>query len=106
MSVESQFLRQHNARFVEQNATHTIISLFDNGEGWTEETTHDHSRGLVLALQTHNMKAELVQKVDHPMKIITGSRGNNQLLPDGNFFVCWVDQTRLSEHGPDGKLLM
>ena len=106
MSTGAQFLRQHNARFVEQNATHTIISLFDNGEGWTEETTHDHSRGLVLALQTNPMKAELVRKVDHPLGIVTGSRGNNQLLPDGNFFVCWVDHTRLSEHSPDGKLLM
>jgi hypothetical protein len=106
MPEEVQFSRQHNARFVEQSATHTIISLFDNGYGWTEETTRDRSRGLVLALQTKQMKAELVRKVDHPLNIITGSRGNNQLLPAGNFFVCWVDHTRLSEHSPDGKLLM
>ena len=106
MSEEAQFSRQHNARFVEQNATHIIISLFDNGYGWTEESTSDLSRGLVVALQNNPMKAELVRKVDHPLNIITGSRGNNQLLPDGNFFVCWVDHTRLSEHSPDGKLLM
>ena len=77
MSEEAQFSRQHNAHFVEQNATHIIISLFDNGYGWTEESTSDLSRGLVVTLQNNLMKTELVRKVDHPLNVITGSRGNN-----------------------------
>lgn len=103
---DAQFTRQHNARFIDQNSTHTLISLLDNAYGWADETRHGQSRGLVLALSTNTKDVEVVQKAQSPIHTISESRGSNQRLPNGNLFVCWVDQTRLSEHGPDGKLLM
>lgn len=33
-------------------------------------------------------------------------RGNFQLLPNGNAFVGWSENSYISEHSPDGRLLM
>lgn len=77
--------------------------MFDNAIGWNGPE-HDCSRGLVLALNNEQKTVSLVSKADHPLNEITEARGNNQLLPNGNRFLCWV--TSVSEHGPDGEPLM
>lgn len=106
LPAEAQFSRQHNARYIEQNTTHTIISLLDNAFGWLDNPTHSHSRGLIIALNNHEKTVELLQHADHPNNTLSESRGSNQVLPSGNLFVCWADRARISEHSPDGKLLM
>jgi hypothetical protein len=106
LPVEAQFSRQHNARYIEQNTTHTIISLFDNSIGWLDHPTQNHSRGLVVALHNHKKTVVLLQHADHPNNTYSESRGSNQLLLNGNLFLCWADRARISEHSPDGKLLM
>ena len=100
------FSRQHDARFMAENATHTIISFFDNSVGWDNHPTQDNSRALIIALQPSEKKVELVLKVDQPEKGFSDARGNNHVLPNGNLFVGWSTHTRLSEHSPDGRLLM
>lgn len=59
-----------------------------------------------MALQEYEKKVELVLEIHHPTHDLQKTRGSNQLLPSGNFFVCWSKRTRLSEHSPDGTLLM
>ena len=105
---EAKFSRQHHARVQGQNETHQVVTLFDNakGTGSNEVASHDHSRGLLLALDMDMMKAELVAAYDHPHHAITNSRGSNQVLPDGNVFMCWAYHTLVSEHSPDGTVLM
>ena len=108
LNYQAKFTRQHHARVHEQNETHTIISLFDNakGSGPHEHKSHDYSRGLVLALRTDEMLAEIVAEFAHPRRAITNSRGSCQILPDGNVFMGWAYHTLISEHAPDGRMLM
>ena len=103
----ARFSRQHHARFHSQNDTHIVISVFDNAKGnGPQPPSHDHSRGLILALRMDTMTAELEASFDHPRNAFTASRGATQILPDGNVFMCWSHHTRISEHAADGKLLM
>lgn len=74
------------------NATHTIISFFDNHFGFPgySTKTKEPSRGLVVALLANDRKVEILTKADHPLNKISESRGSNQILPNGNLFVSIV----------------
>ena len=74
---DAKFSRQHHARVRDQNETHVLISLFDNAEGTGAEELPDRteSRGLVLALSTEHMTAEIVAEYRHPRGDMTNSRG-------------------------------
>jgi hypothetical protein len=92
LPTDGLFTRQHDARVHEVNATHTIISFFDNHFGFPgySTKTKGHSRGLVVALLANDRKVEIVTKADHPRNKISESRGSNQILPNGNLFVSIV----------------
>lgn len=106
----ARFSRQHHARFHSQNDTHTIISVFDNakGDGKKERPSGPNSRGLILSLRTDTkpMTAEIVAAFDHPSGQYTSARGSVQILPSQNTFICWSGATRMTEHSPDGRLLL
>lgn len=109
----AKFSRQHHARFRGQNATHTLISLFDNaaGSGSVETYSSSASWGLHIALRTDvtPMTAELVARFEKPLveneHDFSKSRGSVSFLPNGNAFVGWVTGSHISEHTPDGRLL-
>ena len=104
-SKDAKFSRQHHARIVEQNETHTLISLFDNARAEGINTaTHDYTRGLILSL--HDGSAEVVAEYRHPDHKWSTSRGSLEILPNSNVFIGWTFHSRISEHAPDGKLLM
>jgi hypothetical protein len=46
------FSKQHDARFVEQNATTTVISFLDNAVDGKHNATSDHSTAYLVALET------------------------------------------------------
>ncbi len=104
------FSRQHHARVQGQNATHILISLFDNARGDTENDVRSHafSRGLLLGLELDATpkKAKLLAHFNHPDRRITNSRGSLQFLPNGNAFLGWTYGSLISEHSPDGEILM
>ena len=105
------FSRQHHARFLEQNETHTIISVFDNAKGADRQQASSlNSRGLIIALRTDKkpMTAELVQRYDHPRGPggYAYRRGNFQILRNNNAFLCWSEQSLQSEHTRDGRMIM
>lgn len=105
------FTRQHHARVRGENATHALISLFDNarGDGEGETTSNRNSRGMLLRVNTedpNHKTVSLVRKYDHPNGGITNSRGSLQYLPNGNAFLGWTYGSLLSEHAFGGKLLM
>jgi hypothetical protein len=103
------FTRQHHARVHIQNSTHVVVTVFDNAKGTggdQQPASNDMSRGLRIALDLANMKADLLAAYNHPRRGITNSRGSNQILPDDNVFMCWAYHTLISEHAPDGRKLM
>lgn len=104
----SAFSRQHHARVRSQNETHIVITLFDNaiGTGWNEFATSKRSRGLVLELDTEAMTARAIAEYDHPDQKLTKARGSFQTLPNGHPLICWADDSHISEHAPDGRLVM
>jgi hypothetical protein len=102
------FAGQHAAKISSYNDTHTVISFLDNAflpvgdpSSWI-----DHSRGMIIALDTKEMKAELVQEFKHPHDGYAKGQGNMQLLPNGHAWICWRDKALHTEHSADGKLLM
>ena len=52
------------------------------------------------------MKGELVGEYPYPHGGYTHKRGSLHLLPNENVFVGWADDILISEHAPDGRLLM
>lgn len=102
---DAKFSRQHHARVLQQNDTHTTVTLFDNARGEGIQTaTHDYTRGLILSL--HNNVATVVAEYPRPDHEYSTSRGSLEVLPNGNVFIGWTFHSRISEHAPNGKLLM
>lgn len=109
----AKFSRQHHARVHEQNATHAVITVFDNaiGSGNNESASSGSSWGLLLALRTNTipMTADFIARYEHPnwnRSRWSPSRGSMQLLPNGNAFVGWVFDSLHSEYSANGRLLM
>ncbi|KAL1980944.1 hypothetical protein VTN96DRAFT_3284 [Rasamsonia emersonii] len=101
------FYRQHHARFVESNSTHTIISFLNNAsdEGSQRE---DVSAALFVALDTASrpMTASVIRRYERPDGGLTRLRGDVQLLSNGNIFVGWSQQGYHSEFTPNGTCVM
>lgn len=94
------FSSQHDVRSVAENATHSILSLFDNASD-DLTTTSTHSRGLVISLDHTSHTASLLstrfpQNTTHQM--LSGSQGSFQLLPNANAFIGWGKWPFFSEH--------
>ncbi|KAL1962678.1 hypothetical protein VTN77DRAFT_9312 [Rasamsonia byssochlamydoides] len=101
------FYRQHHARFIESNSTHTIISFLNNAsdEGSQRE---DVSAALYVVLDTaaRPMTARVLRRYERPDGGLTRLRGDVQTLPNGNVFVGWSQQGYHSEFTPNGSCVM
>ncbi|KXT07710.1 hypothetical protein AC579_7860 [Pseudocercospora musae] len=104
------FTGQHSVRYVSENETHTLITILDNAKIDDLPPTQEHSRGLLLALNTaaRPMTMSVVTEYPHPRGPggYAKARGNLQTLESGNVFIGWSEQATLSEHLPDGTLIM
>ncbi len=78
------------------------ISVFDNGG---VPKVHPQSRGLLLSLDPKAGTATLVAQFTHPKPISSGSQGDIQGLPGGDFFVGWGPVPYVSEFNSAGQLL-
>jgi hypothetical protein len=94
----STFAWQHDPR-VHSDGT---ISLFDDGAA---PPVHSQSHGIALRIDTRNRRAWLVRDYRHVPKILTGSQGNMQVLPNGDAFLGWGAAPFASEFSPHGTLL-
>lgn len=101
------FSKQHDAKFVESNGTHHIISFLNNAsdEEFNEENM---SAALFVELDTSvdPMTARAIRRYNRPDQQLSRLRGNTQRLPNDNVFTCWSKEGYISEHAPDGELLM
>lgn len=100
---------QHGARVWSQNETHIILSFFDNARyHHSIPATHDTSRALFLALHITEqpMRAEAILSIDQPDGAYNMARGNVDVLPNDNIWVCWVRACLVGEYDSSGKMLM
>jgi hypothetical protein len=97
MGSGSAFAWQHDAR----RQPDGTLTVFDNGATPAVEKL---SRGLILDVDEQAMTATLLRQYTHP-KVLAGSQGSVQLLPNGNVFVGWGEVPRVSEFHHSGRLL-
>ncbi|KAL2845265.1 ASST-domain-containing protein [Aspergillus pseudoustus] len=101
------FARQHDAKFLESNGTHHVISLLNNAsdEEWSGE---DVSSALIVELDATPgvMTAKLLHRYNRPDGQLTRLRGNAQQLPNKNMFVGWSEAGYISEFAESGELLL
>ena len=102
------FSSQHDARFRDGNDTTTVISFFNNAANGTRNSTAAYSSALVVALDTSPsfMVATVLKQWDRPDHGLTYIRGNVQILPNDNAFVCWSKDAYLSEFTTDGQCIL
>lgn len=102
------FDRQHHARFLSSNETHTTVSFLNNASD--EGRSFARYSSALIILLTHipgqEFTAELVQQFDRPDKGLTRLRGNFQTLENNHKFVSWSENSYHSEFAEDGTLLM
>ncbi|KAL4970572.1 ASST-domain-containing protein [Aspergillus stella-maris] len=100
------FSQQHDARWLKENTTHTVLSLYNNGfNGFNR--THDYSSGMIISIDHINKTA--TQLIDYPPQnhdMISSSQGNMQVLSNGNVFMGWGNNAYVSEHDREGNLLL
>lgn len=98
------FTFQHDARFVSENDTHTIISLFNNGSNDFNRSA-TQSSGMVISLDLVANTATLVNRTfgPRPGGILAGSQSNYQLLETGGTFIGWGSVPAVSETNAAGE---
>lgn len=112
--MDFSFCGQHNARFViddPANPDIVVISFLNNGailkpdhsDSIIDDPT---SAGLHVQLDLRAMKATVLRRFVRPDGGSTDRRGSMQTLPNGNVYMGWSYAGYVSEHAPDGRLLM
>jgi hypothetical protein len=94
----ARFAFQHDAR----RQPDGTLTLFDNE---ATPAKAEESRGLQLRLDRRTMTARLVREYRHPDGLLAGAEGNLQTLANGDVFVNWGPEERISEFSREGGLL-
>jgi arylsulfotransferase ASST len=95
---EVRFAWQHDAR----RQPDGTLTLFDNAAA---PKVRSQSRGLVLRLDTKEMRAELVHTYVHEPPILAVDQANMQRLPNGHFLIGWGHEPYITEFGKHGRTL-
>ncbi|KAJ5679325.1 hypothetical protein N7462_007569 [Penicillium macrosclerotiorum] len=101
------FSKQHDAKFLESSGTRHVISFLNNAsdEEFAEE---EISSALIIEVDsgTTPMTAKVLRRYNRPDGDLTRLRGNSQVLPNQNMFVCWSQGGYISEFSAEGDVLM
>nr|BBG91908.1 sulfotransferase [Streptomyces sp.] len=81
------------------------ISLFDNTAITNSTTAEKPSRGIVLDVDTGKKTASLKRSHPSPDRLLSGTQGSMQLLPNGNAFVGWGTHGYVTEFSAGNKVL-
>lgn len=100
------FSKQHDARWVSENKTHTVVSFYNNGfNGYNR--TQEHSSGMIVVIDHEAKEATMIHEYNAPDNgMSSSSQGSTQVLPNKNVFQGWGNNCFISEHDEDGKLLL
>ena len=101
------FSRQHDAQWRECNSDREIISFLDNASDGSTNTSL-YSSVLMVELDKRSIPwiARVLKRWIRQDKHLSHLRGNAQFLGNGNIFSCWSDNSYLTEHSPNGDLLI
>jgi hypothetical protein len=101
------FSKQHDIKFLESNGTRHVVSFLNNG---SDEYTNDEDVSCAFIIEieegTSPMTARVLRRYNRPDNQLTRLRGNAQVLPNNHMFVGWSQQGYISEHSPEGDVLM
>ncbi|KAE8411958.1 ASST-domain-containing protein [Aspergillus pseudocaelatus] len=104
-SIEMQnynFSSQHDARFIQENDTITVISLFDNASNGYRNTSSTSS-GIIVSIDHETKTSSLIKRYEAPDNgLLSTSQGNLQILANENAFIGWGSNPSISEHTDDG----
>jgi Arylsulfotransferase (ASST) len=89
---------QHDARW---QPDHTI-TVFDDG---AVPKKHSQSRAIRLAIDWAHLTVHLVGRDVRTPPLLTGSQGNDQVLPNGDSFVGWGEVPYFTEFSPSGQIV-
>ena len=89
---------QHDARW---QPDHTI-TVFDDG---AVPKKHSQSRAIRLAIDWAHLTVHLVGRDVRTPPLLTGSQGNDQVLPNGDSFVSWGEVPYFTEFSPSGQVV-
>ncbi|MGA7705548.1 MAG: arylsulfotransferase family protein [Solirubrobacteraceae bacterium] len=90
---------QHDARW---QPDHTI-TVFDDG---AVPKKHSQSRAIRLAIDWAHLTVHLVAREVRTPPLLTGSQGNDQILPNGDSFVGWGEVPYFTEFNPTGQMVL
>ncbi|EXJ56704.1 hypothetical protein A1O7_07048 [Cladophialophora yegresii CBS 114405] len=97
------FSSQHDARFISDNETHTVLSLFDNGTNGFNQT-QPHSTGQIIVVDHTTKVATAILNLDPPFvdghAHISKSQGSMQILPNGGILMGWGNDAFWTEYAP------
>lgn len=104
------FSWQHHARLHHETATNStlLLTVFDNGAYYTKPLLRaDHSRGLLVTLDTNAMTATLRHALVAPQGFLVPSQGSVNILPEtGNVLVGWGHHPAWTEYDAEtGEVL-
>jgi hypothetical protein len=89
---------QHDARFQPDGT----ITIFDDGAAPKE---HSQSRVIREQLDPAHRSVKLLDRYVHTPSLLSGSQGNDQVLPNGDSFVGWGSEPYFTEYSPTGQVL-
>lgn len=102
------FSSQHHARWVSENATHTILTFYDNASNGFNRTNR-FSHGYFISIDHVANTATMIKQYgapEQPGGLLSGSQGDMQILPNGNIHIGWGEHAYFSEHTPEGSAVM
>ncbi|KXG50693.1 uncharacterized protein PGRI_044600 [Penicillium griseofulvum] len=104
-NINFNFSQQHDARWLHENNTHTVLSLYNNGYNGFNKT-HTYSAGMIIMI--NHVEKTATQLRDYaPIQndLVSSSQGNLQVLSNQNAFIGWGNNPFVSEHDEAGNLL-
>lgn len=104
-NVNFSFSQQHDARWLFENSTHSLLSLYNNGyNGYNK--THKYSSGMVILVDHVAKTAKQTRDYLPPGKgMLSSSQGNMQVLPNHHVMMGWGNNAYVSEHDIHGSLV-
>ncbi|KAI1828971.1 hypothetical protein DTO027I6_10194 [Penicillium roqueforti] len=104
-NINFSFSQQHDARWLFENATHSVVSLYNNGYNGFNRT-HTYSAGMIILIDhVENTALQLRDYAPIHHDLVSSSQGNLQMLPNRNVFIGWGNNPFVSEHDEAGNLL-
>ncbi|OQE25560.1 hypothetical protein PENSTE_c006G01564 [Penicillium steckii] len=105
-NINFSFSQQHDARWLFENATHSMVSLYNNGYNGFNRT-HSYSGGMIILID--HVDDTAIQVRDYRPYIndlVSSSQGNLQRLSNNNVFMGWGNNPYVSEHDEEGNLVL